>query len=401
LTEWISDDHALQQHQPRRFPRMTDLVLRNGRVIDPSQILDRVTDVAFADGRVVAVGDRLSGDSIRDVSGLIVTPGLIDLHTHVYWGGTSLGIDAEAFARTSGVTTCVDTGSAGPGNFAGFRRHVIEPSAIRILAYLHVSFAGIYAFSNRVMVGESHDMRLMAATDAVEVVEANRDLIIGIKVRVGRVASGPSGIAPLDIALRVADETGLPMMVHIDEPPPTYEAVVERLRPGDVLTHCYRPFPNAPVDGRGRVRPEVRAARERGVIFDIGHGKGSFSWKTARAMMAGDFPPDVISSDVHQLCINGPAYDQVTTMSKFLHLGMELNDVIAKSTAAAARALQRPELGSLKPGSVGDATILSVQEGAFPLEDVVGEVVTGRQKIRSEGVVVGGRWWHPTAAAPR
>jgi dihydroorotase len=375
---------------------MTSIVLRGGRVIDPSQGLDRVTDVAFAEGRVIAVGDRLAGDTVRDVSGLIVTPGLIDLHTHVYWGGTSLGIDAEDFARVSGVTTCVDTGSAGPGNFAGFRKHVIEPSAIRILAYLHVSFAGIYAFSNRIMVGESHDMRLMAARDAVEVAEANRDLIIGIKVRIGRVASGPSGIAPLDIALRVADETGLPMMVHIDEPPPTYEAVVERLRPGDVLTHCYRPFPNAPVDGKGRVRPEVRATRERGVIFDIGHGKGSFSWKTARAMMVGEFPPDVISSDVHQLCINGPAYDQVTTMSKFLYLGMGLYDVIAKSTVAAAHALQRPELGSLKPGTVGDATILSIQDGAFPLEDVLGEVVTGRQKIRSEGVVVDGRWWHPT-----
>ena len=397
----MSNDPALHEHQPHHVLPMTDLVLRNGRVIDPSQNLDRVTDVAFADGRVSAVGDRLHGDSIRDVSGLIVTPGLIDLHTHVYWGGTSLGIDAEEFARTSGVTTCVDTGSAGPGNFAGFRRHVIERSAIRILAYLHVSFAGIYAFSNRVMVGESHDMRLMAARDAVEVAEANRDLIIGIKVRIGRIASGPSGIAPLDIALQVADETGLPMMVHIDEPPPTYEAVVERLRPGDVLTHCYRPFPNAPVDGRGQVRPELRAARDRGVIFDIGHGKGSFSWKTARAMMAGDFPPDVISSDVHQLCINGPAYDQVTTMSKFLHLGMGLSDVIAKSTVAAASALQRPELGSLKPGSIGDATILSVQEGAFPLEDVLGEVVTGRQKIRPEGVVVGGRWWHPTATEPR
>ena len=374
---------------------MARLVLKGGRVIDPSQDLDRVTDVAFADGVVVAVGDGLTGDNVRDVSGLILTPGLIDLHTHVYWGGTSLGIDAEAFARLSGVTTCVDTGSAGPGNFTGFRRHVIEQSAIRILAYLNVSFAGIYAFSQRIMVGESGDMRLMAARDAVEVVAANRDVIIGIKVRLGRIASGTSGIAPLDIAFRVADETGLSMMVHIDEPPPTYEAVVERLRPGDVLTHCYRPFPNAPVNGKGQVRPEVLAARDRGVIFDIGHGKGSFSWKTARAMMAAGFPPDVISSDVHQLCINGPAYDQVTTMSKFLCLGMSLNEVIARSTITPARALGRSALGSLRPGSVGDATILSVRQGAFPLEDVLGEFVTGSEKIVSEGVVVGGHWWHP------
>ena len=377
-----------------------DLVLRGGRVIDPSQGMDKVTDVAFSNGKVMAIGDGLggTGSAVRDVSGLIVTPGLIDLHTHVYWGGTSLGIDAEDFARKSAVTTCIDTGSAGPGNFAGFRKHVIEPSQIRILAYLHVSFAGIYAFSNRVMVGESHDLRLMAPRDAVEVVQANKDVIIGIKVRIGRVASGPSGIAPLDIALEVADETGLPMMVHIDEPPPSYEAVVDRLRPGDVLTHCYRPFPNAPVDGAGHVKAAVLAARERGVLFDIGHGKGSFSWKTARAMMAAGFPPDTISSDVHMLCINGPAYDQVTTMSKFLCLGMDLNTIVASSTVNAARVLRRPELGSLKPGSVGDASVLTVRSGRFDYEDVLGEVVTGEQKIAPEGIVVGGQWWHSNTA---
>jgi len=372
-----------------------ELVLKGGRLIDPSQAIDRITDIAFAEGRVAAIGDGLVGAEMRDVSDRIVTPGLIDLHTHVYWGGTSLGVDAEDYARRSAVTTCIDTGSAGPGNFSGFRDHVIERSAIRILAYLNVSFAGIFAFSHRVMLGESHDIRLMAARDAVEVSEANRDRIIGIKVRIGRVASGPSGIAPLDVAEQVADETGLPMMVHIDEPPPSYEAVVARLRRGDVLTHCFRPFPNAPIDGEGRVKPAVLEARERGVIFDIGHGQGSFSWKTARAMMAAGFAPDTISSDVHALCINGPAFDLVTTMSKFLHLGMDLRAIVAATTVAPARALLRPELGTLRPGSVGDASILSLSEGAFPLVDVLGEAVTSPRRITAEGVVLAGRWWHP------
>src|SRR3954466_10801516 len=153
-----------------------DLILRGGRVIDPSQKLDAVTDIAFAAGKVVRIGSELKvdpGTDVRDVSGFIVTPGLIDLHTHVYWGGTSLGIDAEEFCRTSGVTTAIDTGSAGPGNFAGFRKHVIERSDVRILAYLHVSFAGIFGFSKTIMVGESEELRLMAPAEAVQVADKN------------------------------------------------------------------------------------------------------------------------------------------------------------------------------------------------------------------------------------
>src|SRR6202171_5136665 len=158
-----------------------DLILKGGRVIDPSQNIDRVTDVAFSGGKVAKVGDGLTdATETRDVAGYIVTPGLIDLHTHVYWGGTSLGIDAEQFCRTSGVTTAIDTGSAGPGNFAGFRKHVIERSEVRILAYLHVSFAGIFGFSHRIMVGESEELRLMNPIDAVTVAEANSDLLVGI-----------------------------------------------------------------------------------------------------------------------------------------------------------------------------------------------------------------------------
>lgn len=368
--------------------------------MDPSQGIDRIADVAFAGGKVAAVGEALAGVRTIEAAGRIVTPGLIDLHTHVYWGGTSLGVDADAFARASAVATCVDTGSAGPGNFAGFRRHVIERSDVRILAFLHVSFAGIYGFARTVMIGEGHDIRLLAAREAVEVANANRDIVVGIKVRIGRNASGPAGIAPLDVALQVADETGLPLMAHIDEPPPSYEAVVERLRPGDVLTHCYRPFPNAPVAADGRVKPAILAARARGVLFDIGHGMGSFSWKVARAMMAAGFPPDTISSDVHALCIDGPAYDQVTTLSKFLALGMPLPDVIAASTVNAAKALRRPDLGTFRAGAVGDASILELRTGSFGLEDVAGEIVTAGERFFAAGLVIAGREIDGAGAPP-
>jgi len=375
-----------------------DLILTGGRVIDPSQAIDARLDVAFANGKVAAIGPNLAGErhtQRKDVSGLIVTPGLIDLHTHVYWGGTSLGIDAEEFCRTSGVTTSVDTGSAGPGNFAGFRAHVIERSQVRILAYLHISHAGIYGFSTDVHVGESEDLRLMDPQGAVRVAAANREHIVGIKVRVGRHASGDQGVAPLEFALQTAEESGLPLMAHIDEPPPSYEDVIARLRPGDVLTHAFRPFPNSPATAQGTVKQAVLKARERGVLFDIGHGMGSFAFKTARAMLANGFEPDTISSDVHALCINGPAFDLATTMSKFLCLGMPLDRVVKAATEMPARAVKRHELGTLKPGSPGDATLLSLDDGSFDYVDVVGEHLEGRQRLHARGTVIAGKWWHP------
>ena len=374
-----------------------DLILKGGHVVDPSQGINKVQDIAFENGKVAKLDDDLSSSDakeIKDVSKSFVVPGLIDLHTHVYWGGTSLGIDADDFCRHNGVTTAVDTGSAGPGNFAGFRKHVIEKSDVRILAYLHVSHAGVYAFSDRVMVGESKNLNLMDPITAVEVVNENRDVIVGIKVRLGRIASGVHGTIPYEYALQVAEETGLPIMVHIDEPPPSYAHIVSRLRKGDVLTHCFRPFPNTPIMANGKVLPEVLEARERGVIFDIGHGKGSFSFKVAKLMLENNFQPDVISSDVHKLCINGPAFDQLTTLSKFLVLGVPFYDVIEQSTVNAAKALNRPELGTFKVGSVGDVSLLRIDTGSYDYIDVLGETLAGDRKIELDGVVLNGQWWH-------
>jgi dihydroorotase len=375
---------------------MADLILTGGRVIDPASGRDEIADVAFTDGKIAAVGRELPRGAAKtvDVSGKLVTPGLIDLHTHVYWGGTSLGVDAAAVARTSGTTTFVDAGSSGPGNFHGFRRHVIEPSPVRILPILNVSHAGIFAFSATVMVGECADLRLLDPRDCVRVINANRDLIVGVKVRVGRTAGGNSGIAPLDIALEVAEEVGLPVMAHLDHPPPSRLEVLSRMRPGDIVTHCFRPFPNAPVSPDGRVREEVAAARERGVVFDIGHGGGSFGFRTAEGMLAAGFLPDVISSDVHALSINGPAFDQITTMSKLLSLGMALTEVIRAGTAAPAAALGRSELGHLGVGAVGDASIIDLAEGAFEYRDVLGETRKGGQRLIASGLVVSGAWWH-------
>jgi dihydroorotase len=235
-------------------------------------------------------------------------------------------------------------------------------------------------------------MRLMAPTEAVKVVEANREVIIGIKVRVGKHASGDSGIAPLDIALQVAEQTGLPIMAHIDEPPPSYDEVLARLRKGDVLTHAFRPFPNSPLAGDGKIRSGVLDARARGVIFDIGHGMGSLSFDTARAMLEQGFAPDTISSDVHFLNISGPVFDQAVTLSKFLALGMSLGDVITATTSAPASALRRTDLGTLAPGAAADATIFRVERGEFPMVDSTGVEITGRQLIRPSARVMSGRY---------
>lgn len=382
---------------------MYDLLLKGGRVLDPGSGRDGHFDVAFRDGVVAALAEGIPAERARatqDATGRIVTPGLIDLHTHVYWGGVSLGIDADEYARSAGVTTLVDAGSAGAGNFHGFRRHVIDAAAPRILAYLNISFPGIYAFADKVMVGECGDFRLLHPGECVRVAQEHGDLIVGVKVRVGMAASDGRGVAPLDLALEAADAAGLPVMCHLDQPPPTRREVVERLRPGDVLTHCFRPFPGAPAHADGAVREEILAARERGILFDVGHGKSSFGFATAEAMLAAGFEPDCISSDVHALSVAGPARDLLTTMSKLLHLGMSLEAVVAATTSGPARAIRHPELGALTPGAPGDATVLRLEDGAFEFVDASGERRTATRRLALAGMVVNGNHWPaPTATA--
>ena len=380
---------------------MHDLLVQGARLLDPGGGRDGRFDVAFRDGETAAVAGAVASEEARetvDATGLIITPGLIDLHTHVYWGGVSLGIDAEDYARSAGVTTLVDAGSAGAGNFHGFRRHIIEAAAPRILAYLNISFPGIYAFAEKVMVGECGDFRLLHAGECVRVAREHSDLIVGVKVRVGMAASDGRGVAPLDLALEAADATGLPVMCHLDQPPPTRREVVERLRPGDVLTHCFRPFPGAPAHADGAVREEILAARERGLLFDVGHGKSSFGFATAEAMLAAGFEPDSISSDVHALSQEGPARDLLTTMSKLLHLGMSLKAVVAAATSGPARAIRRPSLGTLAVGAPGDATLLRLEDGAFEFEDATGERRIAGKRLALAGMVVGGHYWPPPTA---
>lgn len=374
-----------------------DLLLKGGHVIDSGQGLDAVRDVAFAGGKVAAVAAELPAAEatvVRRLGGRLLLPGPIDLHTHVYWGGTSLGVDAEAIARRSGTTTFVDAGSAGAGNFLGLKHHVIERSPVRILAFLNISFAGIFGVGRTINVGECADERLLDAHACLSVAGAHPEHVRGIKFRTGRIAGGASGMTPMVLATEVADALGLPVMAHIDVPPPAVTEVFRNLRAGDIFTHCFKPFPSAPLLGDGRIREEVRAARQRGVYFDIGHGRGAFTFAVARKMLEQGFEPDIISSDIHLMSVDGPAFDLLVTMSKFVCLGMDLRKIVRAVTATPAKILKRPDLGTLAPGARGDAAVLDMHAGRYEYVDALGDTMIGDKRLFATAVVIGGALWH-------
>ena len=351
-----------------------DLVLKGGRVVDERNGVDGIADVAIRDGRIAAVGKDLptGGASVRDVAGALVCPGLIDIHTHVYHKATSLSVDPALVARRAAITTLIDAGSAGAGNYDGFRDYVMAHSPYRILAFLNISFPGIFGFDKNLFIGEATLAEMLPVDRCVAKVEANRDSIVGVKVRIGGPATGELGLGALRLALEAAEATGLPLMAHIGGPPPSYAEVVDMLRPGDILTHCYRPDPNSALGEDGKILPAVRAARERGVLFDIAHGMGAFGYESAEAALEDNFPPDLISSDVHVISVEGPAFDLLHTMSKLFNCGLPLADVIGMSTSRPALAVRRPDLGHLGVGAIADISILREVQSSYVFSDVTG-----------------------------
>src|SRR5436309_5493518 len=261
-----------------------DLLIRGGEVVDPAGELRGPHDVGVAGGAIAAVAPTLPADEaacIVDARGQYVTPGLVDLHTHCYWGATYWGIEADPVAARTGVTTWVDAGSAGAYSFPGFRRYAVEASRTHLFAFLHISSIGLIARTY-----ESSNLDYCDVELAATIIEANRDVILGIKVRMDRDSTRGTGMEPLRRARQLADRTKLPLMVHIGIGPPLLAEIVELLRPGDILTHCCTGQTNRRIDEQGHVHPYIRRAREQGVILDLGHGTGSFSYAVAEAMLA-------------------------------------------------------------------------------------------------------------------
>jgi dihydroorotase len=361
------------------------LVLRNGQVIDPSQNINRVMDIAVRDGRIAEIGDGLgSGQVEEDVRGKYVCPGLIDLHGH-WWEGSCWGIDPD-ICLNYGVTTVVDAGTTGFINFPDFRKNQVGGAAIRVLAFVNVSAIGLLT----TLVGELEDIRFARPSETARVIDANRDICVGVKLREGAM-SGRNGMEALDKALQAAESVRLPLMVHITKGADTRH-ILPRLRRGDIVTHCLQGRGDGMVSEGGEcLLPEAIDARNRGVVFDLGHGAGAFSWAVARRAFERGFYPDTISTDLHRFSVERWAYNMPAVMCKMLHLGMALEDVIRKSTWAPAEVLGRGgELGSLKPGSTADIFVFELEPGQFPLEDTHLRTEYASRRIKPVLTVKGG-----------
>ena len=375
-----------------------DLVLKGGHVIDPKNNRDGVLDVAIQGGRIAAVSPNLSGKRQLDVRGLYVTPGLIDLHVHVFynttvpdaWAGDN-SVQPDAFSFRTGVTTMADAGSSGWRNFEAFRATVIDRARTRVLAFINI--AGLGMITDRVEQGD------FDAQEVARVARKHKDVVVGVKTAHYQMPDWES----VDSAIQAGKLAGIPVMVDFGyflPERPYWRLVTERLRPGDISTHMFRgPVPY--VDSSGKLFPYLAQARRRGVRFDVGHGGGSFVFRNAAPAIVQGFYPDSISTDLHTGSMNAGMIDMPTTMTKMLVLGMPLGEVVRASTWTPAQMIHRDDLGHLTVGAVADVAVWKVAEGRFGFADAANGAVTGDRRLFCELTLKDGRivWdWNARAA---
>lgn len=380
--------------QASRTPQF-DMLIRGGRVIDPAQNLSAETDIAIAGGRILRIEPKMNPAEARqvlDARGMIVTPGLVDVHVHVYDGVAPLGIPADPNCIAKGVTTVVDAGSAGAHTFPGFRQYVVRMAETRVYALLNISVIGQSTLSTDNPHGELLDLRYANPKLAIRTIEQNRDVILGVKIRLSRNIAGENDSRALGLAREAADAVGLPLMIHIGDTHTPLPDIVSRLKKGDLITHSFRGGNGGILDDRDRVLPAVRAATERGVMLDVGHGAGSFSFRTAEKAFPQGVLPGTISSDVHQFNVDGPVFDLATTLSKFLILGISLEEVIRRATTSPAGVFHFPAgTGTLKPGATADVAVFEMREGKWEFTDSLREKRTGNRKLIPVATVKAGR----------
>lgn len=370
-----------------------DLLLRGGRVIDPKNHLSAVRDVAIQGGRVAAIAERLdpaAAVKVVDVSGLYVTPGLVDIHVHAYAGtgernsyAGDNSVYPDGFTFRAGVTTVADAGGAGWRNFEDFKDRVIDRSQTRVLAFLNIVGAG--------MRGAKFENNLadMEPAPTAEMALRHKDLIVGIKMAH---YAGPEW-APVERAVEAGAKAKIPVMVDFGEnrpERPSRELWTVKLRPGDIYTHCYSGLRDE-LDGAGHVNPAMIAGRQRGVIFDVGHGGGSFAWRVAAPAIREGFLPDSISTDLHIASMNSGMKDMLNVMGKFLALGLPLDEVILRSTWNPAREIHREDLGNLSAGAPADIAVLRVENGDFGYTDMYGARLRAKQRLACELTIRNGK----------
>ena len=376
-----------------------DLVIKNGTVIDPSQKTCEKKDIAVAGGKIAAVENYISDGNSHDVieaEGLLVAPGLVDLHVHVWWGVAHLAIEADPACVYRGVTTAIDAGSSGSNTIAGFHRYVIDQAHTRVLAFLHIS--GMGQLDNN--IGELEDIRWARVEQAIEAAELHSDVIVGIKVRLTENIVGSNDLIALKRALEAGQELNKPVMIHIGGSVNQVEEFLEQLRPGDIVTHSFTGRPHGILDNNNKVIDAAWDAMNRGVIFDVGHGAGSFSFPVAEACLEQGLGPGTVSSDVHRYNIRGPVFDLMTTLSKYIHLGYSIGDAIALGSSIPSAAVGLPDnIGTLKIGADADIAIIEHRKGPITFSDADGNERNGNQLLLPVETLRKGKRFNPQHSA--